>query len=148
MPREQVLKQRGIDVAKEDYRFECKAEVAHFNREQEAEIERVRAELTKLEKELRQANEMELPEETLRAQVEPKRAELNDLLTKFAEMNTTTERPSAGNFQRMERHPERRRRSKDQEHQQRDDGEDPVFASFSSNRRRRRSHATTEEQAY
>lgn len=47
----------------------------------------MRAELTKVEALLRDANENELPEEAFRVQVEAKREELNSLMEKFSNMN-------------------------------------------------------------
>jgi len=110
-----------------DSRIERKAEVHHFTKEQEAEIEAVRAQLTAAEKEWREANEKELPEESFRVEAEAKRKELNDLMEKFTELNTISEKP----HQHKERPSERR--SRDDQRQPDND----AFHSFSTNRRRR-----------
>jgi hypothetical protein len=52
VPREQVLKTRGIDASVMDASIERKANVLHFTSEQEAELEAVRVALTKAEKDL------------------------------------------------------------------------------------------------
>jgi hypothetical protein len=76
-----------------DSRIEKKAEVKSFTPQQEMEVEALRAELTKVEALLRDANERELPEEVFRVQVETKREELNSLMEKFAKMNAGTGSP-------------------------------------------------------
>jgi hypothetical protein len=58
VPREQVLKQRGIDPSEQNSRTERKAELPHFTPAQEEKIKTVRAKLTKISSDLRQANEM------------------------------------------------------------------------------------------
>lgn len=83
-PREQVLRQRGIDVKSLDAKFEEKAKITKFTTEQEEQIETVRQELTHLETLWRQANEKELPEEVYRVQAEAKRQELKNLMAQFA----------------------------------------------------------------
>ena len=55
--------------------------------EQEEEVEAVRKELTEAEIKLREANEMELPEETYRVKYEEKKKELNGIMEKFSKMN-------------------------------------------------------------
>ena len=55
--------------------------------EQEEEIEAVRKELTEAEIKLREANEMELPEETYRVKYDEKKKELNGIVEKFSKMN-------------------------------------------------------------
>lgn len=50
-------------------------------------MEAIRAELTKAEALLRDANEKELPEEKFRLQVEAKREELSSIMEKFSKMN-------------------------------------------------------------
>lgn len=83
-PRELVLKEKGVDVKSLDAKFEAKAKVSRFSSEQEAQIESVRQELTRLEALWRDANEKELPEETYRLKVEGKRDELKKLMTEFS----------------------------------------------------------------
>ena len=83
-PREQVLRQRGIDVKSLDAKFEEKAKITKFTTEQEEQIETVRQELTHLETLWRHANEKELPEEVYRVQAEAKRQELKNLMAQFA----------------------------------------------------------------
>lgn len=146
LPREQVLKQRGIDPSEQDSRFELKAEVAHFTPEQEAEVEAVQAQLTKLEREWRNANENELPEEQIRTAAESKRTELNALMKKFHDINAAA---AASEQNQYERPSERRHRKENDLRSGRnviDEDTDGVFASFSSNRRRRRQ--SMEEQAF
>ena len=136
LPREQVLKQRGIDAAVMDSRIERKAEVHHFTKEQEEEIETVREQLVAAEKLWREANEKELPEESFRIDAEAKRKELNDLMDKFSKLNTISEKPHQHQQQHhhRERHSERRSRMEDDQRQPDND----AFHSFSSNNRRRR----------
>eukprot|EP00816_Leptocylindrus_hargravesii_P003936 CAMPEP_0196825852 /NCGR_PEP_ID=MMETSP1362-20130617/93297_1 /TAXON_ID=163516 /ORGANISM="Leptocylindrus danicus, Strain CCMP1856" /LENGTH=214 /DNA_ID=CAMNT_0042206351 /DNA_START=618 /DNA_END=1262 /DNA_ORIENTATION=+ len=86
-PREEVLQIRGVDPAKMDQILECKASVKVFTENQNLELEAVRAELTKAEAKLREANEKELPEEAHRVVVEAKRNELNALVKKFTREN-------------------------------------------------------------
>ena len=68
-----------------------------YSQEQEEQLETLRAELTKVEADLRNANEMELPEEMFRSQADAKRKELNDLMAKFTKENE--ERGGAGTQQ-------------------------------------------------
>lgn len=89
LPREEILQQRGLDVAKIDDFFEKKAAVRSYTAAQEAELETVRAQLGAITAELRHANEHELPEETFRLAEQAKRQELNDLVEKFGQLNTT-----------------------------------------------------------
>jgi len=79
-PREDVLKERGIDSVEIDKKIEQKSRVTRLTSEQDAQVEALRAELTKLEEAWREANEMELPEEELRVQTESKRKELQALM--------------------------------------------------------------------
>lgn len=133
VPREQVLKSRGIDASVMDASIERKANVLHFTSEQEAELEAVRVSLTKAEKELLEANENELPEETFRIKAEAKRRELNDLMTKFAHVSVApASEKGHGEGRGMERVGGRQ-----QHRNSAQDGEDDAaFASFSSVRRR------------
>lgn len=55
--------------------------------EQDKKVEDLRAELTEIELKLREANEMELPEEEFRVAAEAKREELNGLVKEFTELN-------------------------------------------------------------
>jgi hypothetical protein len=133
VPREQVLKTRGIDASVMDASIERKANVLHFTSEQEAELEAVRVALTKAEKDLLEANENELPEETFRIKAEAKRKELNDLMTKFAHVSVDANSDKEG--RQFERPSERERQRHGDGGQ--DGGEDDAaFASFSSVRRR------------
>jgi len=86
-PREQVLAEKGVDPKLVDSRIEKKAEVSHLTKEQEEEVEAVRKELTEAEIKLREANEMELPEETYRVKYDEKKKELNGIVEKFSKMN-------------------------------------------------------------
>jgi hypothetical protein len=124
-----------------DASIERKANVLHFTSEQEAELEAVRVALTKAEKDLLEANENELPEETFRIKAEAKRKELNDLMSKFAHVS---DEKGQGEGRPMERPSERQERNSEQggrsrqhhrEHGQEGD-DDAAFASFSSVRRR------------
>jgi hypothetical protein len=115
-----------------DASIERKANVLHFTSEQEAELEAVRVALTKAEKELLEANENELPEETFRIKAEAKRKELNDLMTKFAHVSVD-HASEKGEGRGMERGGGGRQQHRNSAQ----DGEDDAaFASFSSVRRR------------
>jgi hypothetical protein len=139
-PREQVLKQRGVDVALMDSRIERKAEVHHFTKEQEQEIEAVRSELEVAEANLRDANEKELPEETFRVAVEAKRKQLNDLMEKYGKMNPATSSVEKNESRSHKVTTERRRPS---ERRPVDGNDDDAFAHFSSNRRRHNGSGTS-----
>lgn len=134
VPREQVLKTRGIDASVMDASIERKANVLHFTAEQEAELEAVRVALTKAEKDLLEANENELPEETFRIKAEAKRKELNDLMTKFAHVSVdpNSEKGETRGFER----PSERERQRHGDSGQDVGEDDAAFASFSSVRRR------------
>ena len=97
-PREEVLAKKGIDAKLVDARIEKKVTPVRLTKDQEEEVEALRQELTVVEAELREANEKELPEESLRVQAEAKRQLLNDLVAKFADLNTvaTTTTGAAG----------------------------------------------------
>jgi hypothetical protein len=139
VPREQVLKTRGIDASVMDATIERKANVLHFTSEQEAELEAVRVALTKAEKDLLEANENELPEETFRIKAEAKRKELNDLMSKFAHVSVdaNSEKGGQGEARQFERPSEReRQRHGDGGGGQEGGDDDAAFASFSSVRRR------------
>ncbi|KAL7532086.1 hypothetical protein ACHAWF_004008 [Thalassiosira exigua] len=86
-PREEVLASKGIDASLVDKRVERKASVPRLTAEQDRQVEDLRAELTDIELKLREANEMELPEEDFRIAAEEKREELNVLVKGFNEMN-------------------------------------------------------------
>jgi hypothetical protein len=137
VPREQVLKTRGIDASVMDASIERKANVLHFTSEQEAELEAVRVALTKAEKDLLEANENELPEETFRIKAEAKRKELNDLMSKFAHVSVDANSEKEGGRQ-FERPSERERQRHGDGGGGQDGGgeDDAAFASFSSVRRR------------
>jgi hypothetical protein len=60
---------------------------AHTTAEQDRRVETLRKELTDVEERLREANEMELPEEDLRVESESRRVELNALIASFHEAN-------------------------------------------------------------
>jgi hypothetical protein len=87
VPREEILQKRGLDVAVMDSKFERKAAPRTYTVTQEAELEVLRAQLTKVTAELRHANEHELPEESFRAAETAKRQELNDLVEHFDQLN-------------------------------------------------------------
>jgi hypothetical protein len=137
VPREQVLKTRGIDASVMDASIERKANVLHFTSEQEAELEAVRVALTKAEKDLLEANENELPEETFRIKAEAKRKELNDLMSKFAHVSVdaNSEKGGQGEGRQFER-PSERERQRHGDGGQDGGDDDAAFASFSSVRRR------------
>jgi hypothetical protein len=99
--------------------------------EQEREIEAVRAELTRFEAELREANENELPEESYRLKAEEKRKELNALMAKCAKENE--EQQPASTETKFERPSERRKRL---EQQGGHEGEKDSYSSFGGNRHR------------
>lgn len=92
-PREQVLRQRGVDVKSLDAKFEEKARVSRYSEDQEAQIAAIQKELTHFEALWREANEKELPEELYRVQAEAKREELTSLMKKFS---TTPEKSTEG----------------------------------------------------
>ena len=84
-------------------------------------METLRGELTEIEKQLREANEMELPEEKFRVAAAQKRKELTELMAKFAESNSSqqthstsetnvTETATRSNHPKYERPSERRKR--------------------------------------
>ena len=85
--REEILASKGIDVKAKEKEIEEKARVLKLTKDQEEEAEACRAELAYAEKELREANEKELPVKDLPDKVEKKKKELSDLLTKFGELN-------------------------------------------------------------
>jgi hypothetical protein len=87
IPREEVLQRRGLDPIKVDQQFETKCKVIPFTRVQEAELQKLQAELTKATLEWQQANELELPEERLRLEAEAKRKELHDTMQGFKRQN-------------------------------------------------------------
>ena len=60
---------------------------AHRTAEQDKQVEALRAELTDVEEKLREANEMELPEEDFRVAADKKREDLNNLVKGFHEIN-------------------------------------------------------------
>lgn len=78
-----------------DAKVERKASVLRLTAEQDRRVEALRKELTSVEERLREANEMELPEEDLRIESESKREELNVLIAAFHEANFL-EKNSAG----------------------------------------------------
>eukprot|EP00580_Thalassiosira_gravida_P007770 CAMPEP_0201627478 /NCGR_PEP_ID=MMETSP0493-20130528/2646_1 /ASSEMBLY_ACC=CAM_ASM_000838 /TAXON_ID=420259 /ORGANISM="Thalassiosira gravida, Strain GMp14c1" /LENGTH=161 /DNA_ID=CAMNT_0048097931 /DNA_START=203 /DNA_END=684 /DNA_ORIENTATION=+ len=86
-PREEVLASKGIDASLVDKRVEQKASVARLTADQDREVEDLRKELTEIEEKLREANEMELPEEDFRVAAEEKREELNGLVKGFHDLN-------------------------------------------------------------
>ena len=82
-----VLASKGIDASLVDAKVERKASIPRLTAEQDRRIEALRKELTAVEERLREANEMELPEEDLRIESESKREELNVLIAAFHEAN-------------------------------------------------------------
>lgn len=101
-PREEVLASKGIDATLVDKRVERKAHVPRLTADQDKQVEGLREELTELELKLREANEMELPEEDYREAAEAKRTELNDLVKGFHDINLK-ERTSKDDERRPER---------------------------------------------
>jgi hypothetical protein len=115
------------------------------------EVEGLREELTEAEQKLRDANEMELPEEQYRVVVDKKRTELKELMETFTKLNL--EKPSSSSTvekvetngettrPKFERPSERRKRLEEQHggYEQGGGGgdEEPAFSSFQSNRRNR-----------
>ena len=65
-----------MDLLDEDRSNQC-ALLVTKPAEQDKKVEDLRAELTEIELKLREANEMELPEEEFRVAAEAKREELN-----------------------------------------------------------------------
>ena len=119
--------------------------------EQEEEVEAVRKELTEAEIKLREANEMELPEETYRVKYDEKKKELNGIVEKFSKMNLEKKksRGSAGEGgdsgatgQRLHyERPSERRKRLDQERRggagdESPPGGDDAFANFGGRTRR------------
>jgi hypothetical protein len=86
-PREEVLQQRGVDPAEQNSRFDKKAERPRYTQDQQDEIDKIQNELTIIMTDRREANEMELPEETYRVAEDAKRKELNDVIEKFNQVN-------------------------------------------------------------
>eukprot|EP00585_Thalassiosira_rotula_P014162 CAMPEP_0196164774 /NCGR_PEP_ID=MMETSP0911-20130528/886_1 /TAXON_ID=49265 /ORGANISM="Thalassiosira rotula, Strain GSO102" /LENGTH=159 /DNA_ID=CAMNT_0041430081 /DNA_START=23 /DNA_END=498 /DNA_ORIENTATION=- len=86
-PREEVLASKGIDASLVDKRVERKASVPRLTADQDRQVEDLRKELTEIEEKLREANEMELPEEDFRVAAEEKREELNELVKGFHDLN-------------------------------------------------------------
>ncbi|GMI33371.1 hypothetical protein TeGR_g8454 [Tetraparma gracilis] len=122
--REEVLKSKGVSLAEIDARVNKKAEVLKLTKDQEEEAEACRGELAFAEKELNEANEMELPEGDKREKFDAKKAELQDLLDGFQKLNMEkaaakdkelTESILAGKQQRFERPSERRARQEAEE---------------------------------
>jgi Plant specific eukaryotic initiation factor 4B len=163
IPREETLARRGIDAKAVDQKFEARAAAAHRQQSrltaaQQAQLQAVRDDLTRITEELRDANERELPEETFRVAEERKRKELNDLLAEFEKVNLataaaapspssaaakspTSERPRRYNANssgsgRGPHHGPSSGRQPQRGGGKEDKGDDPAFASFSSNRRR------------
>lgn len=81
------MQRRGIDPAQQNARIEKKAQIPHYTPDQELVLERIRDELTRITNDLREANEMELPEETFRVAEEQKKKELNDCIENFNRLN-------------------------------------------------------------
>jgi hypothetical protein len=102
-PREEVLTSKGVDVKAMDRKTELKAQAAHrLTRQQREEADALAAEVKNAENALQEANEKELPENALRATLETKRKELNDLMEQFASSNREARaapRPRAGSGQ-------------------------------------------------
>ena len=86
-PREETLRAKGVDAAEVDKKIDLKASSSRLTRQQQEEADAVAEDLAAVEAELRRANEMELPENDLRAKAEAKRQELDALLSKFAQLN-------------------------------------------------------------
>lgn len=99
-PREEVLAKKGIDFHVIDDRIQKKASVAHFSREQEINIQILQNDLTRAEETLREANESELPEETLRERVDEKRKAFNDLMNRYKEENEGKDVAQSSRFDR------------------------------------------------
>ena len=79
-PREEVLAKKGVDAKQVDARIEKKVTPVRISKEQEEEVDILRKELTTIETKLREANEMEQPEEALGVQAESKRNDAKALL--------------------------------------------------------------------
>jgi len=91
-----VLASKGIDASLVDAKVERKASIPRLTAEQDRRIEALRKELTAVEERLREANEMELPEEDLRIESESKREELNVLIAAFHEANFLEKNSATG----------------------------------------------------
>jgi hypothetical protein len=82
------LAAKGLDARLMDLKLEQKLQqqqqhVPHYTKEQYQQLEQVRKELTQLESEYQEANEMELPEQAILEQVEGKKKELAELTKRF-----------------------------------------------------------------
>lgn len=121
--REEVLTSQGIDPATIDQKIEKKAAVIKLTRDQEQEIEAIRSELAYAEKELREANENELPELVFIEKVDAKKADLAKMMEQFAKINLEKEaaRRAANPDQTYERPSERKKRQ-EQEAREREEG--------------------------
>eukprot|EP00518_Triparma_eleuthera_P001122 CAMPEP_0182454038 /NCGR_PEP_ID=MMETSP1319-20130603/842_1 /TAXON_ID=172717 /ORGANISM="Bolidomonas pacifica, Strain RCC208" /LENGTH=252 /DNA_ID=CAMNT_0024652007 /DNA_START=84 /DNA_END=842 /DNA_ORIENTATION=- len=120
--REEILASKGIDLKKQEADLDKKAAVLKLTRDQEEEAEACRGELAYAEKELREANEQELPEGDLREKLEKKKKELSELLAKFSEINLKRDKEQEKEVKeklkegkpRFERPSERRRRQEEE----------------------------------
>ena len=157
-PREEILRQRGLDAQDLDRQYDRKAAPIHYTPDQEQRLEQVRAALELAAAALRDANENEMPEDEFRRAEEQQRKELNALLEEFAKTNlsndgTTTaaqRRQSgaarAGHRGRFEtggdsdNHQDYRSSGRYSKEEKKEG--DPAFASFSTTRRR---HSSTDE---
>ena len=104
-------------------------------------MEKLRGELTEIEKQLREANEMELPEEKFRVAAAPKRKELTELMAEFAQSNSSqqtnssavtkgTETSERSSHPKYERPSERRKRLEKQTPRNKDLYQSDVYSSF------------------
>lgn len=160
IPREEILEKRGIDVKTVDSKFERKAALPKYTAAQDAQLEQVRSDLEKISATLREANEMELPEEEFRLKEDEKRKELNSLMEQFAaaKFESQPEAPESRHYSISSgyRHSDKHRSSHkardndgfSDKHQNRGrfndqpeiDKMNPDFSSFSNNRRRGRAY--------
>lgn len=87
-PREETLLAKGVDVKEMDAKLESRTTAAkRLTRMQREEADIASARVARAEAALREANEKEMPENALLADLEAKRAELAQLLEKFAKVN-------------------------------------------------------------
>lgn len=114
-PREEVLASKGIDSKLVDLKFQKKASIVHFTKSQDAELDVIRRELKTAESQWREANEMELPEETYRVLTEQKRKELKEMMDKFKLENSKEEQLSSGDLTKTYQRPSERRKRLEQE---------------------------------
>lgn len=144
-----TLAAKGVDAAEIDKKIELKTRAStRLTRQQQDEADAVAAELAHAERELREANENEMPENELRAKAEEKRAELDGLLASFAKINMEraeaskaagstagAAKPVTAQRPNFERPSERRRRLEAAAGHGGNPNSNPTFTAFGGDRR-------------